>query len=138
MPQEVINRVNQLGKADAQPELRTLYDRMGRLIGNTEITGLPDPINFGPNNNGLTDLDPPTVNYDYGLDEPLNEQEAQEDFPAQDIDPDPQLPHEQEHEPKKNSKIYCLSRCLQNPPPLVGSGEPDGASQISGSSSVAG
>ena len=33
MPQEVIDRVNQLGKAEGQTELLTFYDRTGRLIG---------------------------------------------------------------------------------------------------------
>ncbi len=79
MPQEVIDRVNDLGKADSQPELLTFYDRMGRLIGDTEIPGTQDPEIPGvqdppPNINedGLNDLNPPLVNYDFGLDEPLN------------------------------------------------------------------
>jgi hypothetical protein len=37
MPQEVIKRVNELGKANGQPELLTFYDRKGRLISETEI-----------------------------------------------------------------------------------------------------
>jgi hypothetical protein len=42
MPQEVIDRVNELGKANGQPELLTFYDRKGRLIGETENPGEPN------------------------------------------------------------------------------------------------
>jgi hypothetical protein len=44
MPQEVIDRVNELGKADKQPELLTFYDRKGRLIGESETPGVSDSI----------------------------------------------------------------------------------------------
>ena len=69
MPQEVIDRVNQLGKADAQPELLTFYDRKGRLIGESNTTGATDPAETASNEDGTEDLNPPTVNEDYGLDE---------------------------------------------------------------------
>ena len=44
MPDEIIERVNELGKADRQPQLMTFYDRHGRPIGEIsdyEITGVP-------------------------------------------------------------------------------------------------
>ena len=68
MPQEVIDRVNQLGKADAQPELLTLYDRKGHLIGESQTPGVPDPTETASEEDGINDLIPPTVNQDYGLD----------------------------------------------------------------------
>jgi hypothetical protein len=72
MPQEVIDCVNQLGKADGQPELLTFYDRKGRLIGESKTPGVLDtPENTVPDKDGLGDLTPPTVNYNYGLDETL-------------------------------------------------------------------
>ena len=49
MPQEVIDRVNQLGAADGQPELLTFFDRKGELIGDdAEITGVPDDAGEEP------------------------------------------------------------------------------------------
>ena len=33
MPQDVIDRVNELGRAEGQPELLTFFDRKGRLVG---------------------------------------------------------------------------------------------------------
>jgi hypothetical protein len=50
MPQEVIDRVNQLGKADGQPELLTFTDRKGNLIGDDVV---PDAQTAG------VDLDAP-------------------------------------------------------------------------------
>ena len=38
MPSEVIDRVNQLGKHDDQPELLTFYNRKGDLIGDTKLS----------------------------------------------------------------------------------------------------
>ena len=69
MPQEVIERVNQLGAADEQPEVLTFYDRKGRLIGETKTQGVPDIVNTNipDNEDGLEDLNPPTVNEDYGV-----------------------------------------------------------------------
>ena len=67
MPQEVIDRVDALGKADKQPPLLTFFDRRGLLIGD-----LPSPagINDSQDAFDLGDgLDPPTVNDDYGLDD---------------------------------------------------------------------
>ena len=44
MPQEVIDRVNQLGEAEGQrPEL-TFYDRKGRLIGDLDVTPIGNPV----------------------------------------------------------------------------------------------
>jgi hypothetical protein len=62
MPQEVIDHVNQLGKADAQPELLTFYDRKGRLIGESNTTGAPDPAETASDEDGTEDLNPPTFN----------------------------------------------------------------------------
>lgn len=42
MPQEVIDRVNELGKADSQAELLTFQDKQGREIGDTIQTLNPD------------------------------------------------------------------------------------------------
>ena len=67
MPQEVIERVNQLGVlADDQPELLTFYDQKGRLIGESETPGVPDIVDTDiPNDeDGLQYLNPPTVNED--------------------------------------------------------------------------
>jgi hypothetical protein len=69
MPQEVIDRVNQLGKADSQPVLLTFYDRKGRLIGESNTTGAADPAKTASDKDGTEYLNPPTVNEDYGLDE---------------------------------------------------------------------
>jgi hypothetical protein len=69
MPQEVIDRVNQLGKADAQPELLTFYDRKGHLIGESNTTGAPDPAETASDKDRTEDLNPPTVNEDYQLKE---------------------------------------------------------------------
>jgi hypothetical protein len=67
MPQEVIDRVDQLGRADGQPELLTFYDRKGRLIGESETPGVPDaPEATIPDDDDLGDPNPPTVNYHYG------------------------------------------------------------------------
>ena len=41
MPDEVIKRVNQLGKADGMPELLTFYDRKGEQIGDIVQTAHP-------------------------------------------------------------------------------------------------
>jgi hypothetical protein len=65
----VIDRVNELSKADKQPELLTFYDRKGWcLIGESEIPGVSDDIDTTFSDDGLGDLDPPTVSQDYGLD----------------------------------------------------------------------
>ena len=71
MPQEAIERVNQLGLADRQPELLTFYDRKGRLIGETEHPGVPDIVDTAitEEQDGTEDLTPPAVNADYGLPE---------------------------------------------------------------------
>jgi hypothetical protein len=67
MPQEVIDRVDQLGRADGQPELLTFYDR---FIGKSETPGVPDaPEATIPDDDDLGDINPPTVNYHYGPDE---------------------------------------------------------------------
>ena len=69
MPQEVIERVNQLGAADDQPELLTFYDRKGRLIGETETPGVPDIVDtdIPDDEDGPKGLSPLTVNEVYGV-----------------------------------------------------------------------
>ena len=67
MPQEVIAPVDQLGIADGQPKLLTFYHRKGHLIGEAEIPWVPD---IGDNaitddEDGVKDLNPPTINNDY-------------------------------------------------------------------------
>ena len=37
MPQEVINRVNQLGANDKQPKLLTFYDWKGNFVGDADF-----------------------------------------------------------------------------------------------------
>ena len=70
MPQEVIDQINELGKADGQPDLLTFYDRKGRLISESENPGVSELIDtIIPPDNGLGDFKTPTVNQDYGLQE---------------------------------------------------------------------
>ena len=45
MPQEVIDRVNQLGVNDGQPEVLTFYNSKGDLIGDSDPDALADEIN---------------------------------------------------------------------------------------------
>jgi hypothetical protein len=67
MPQQVIDRVDQLGKADGQPELLTFYGHKGRLTGKSETPGVLDtPDTTILDDDDLGDLHPPTVNYHYG------------------------------------------------------------------------
>ena len=72
MPQEVIDRINELGKADGQerPELLMLYDRKGRLISESENPGVSELIDtIIPPDDGLGDVNTPTMNQDYRLHE---------------------------------------------------------------------
>ena len=95
MPQEVIDRVNQLGKADHQPELLTFYDRKGRLIGESKTAGAPDPVETVSDEDGTEDLNPPTVNEDYGLDE---EHDTDQFIAQEPEEQDQQSPEDQEPE----------------------------------------
>ena len=99
MPDEVIKRVDQLGKSEGQPELLTFFDRRGLVIGETTnpdaqghdpTTDEPDYTNNDPKEEELDGLDPPTVNDDYGLeeevyvthpDEPYEETAEQDESP---------------------------------------------------------
>jgi hypothetical protein len=88
MPQEVIERVNQLGTADGQPELLTFYDRKGRMIGETETPGVPHtPQVNNQEDDGLGDLDPPTVNDEHGVMEQTEIDECVPDIVQQVEDP---------------------------------------------------
>jgi hypothetical protein len=111
MPQQVIDRVNELGKADGLPELLTFYDRKGRLIGDSETSGVSDSTDTTiPPDDGLGDLNPPTASQGYGLDDGLDE--------GQDIDP-PLADTETVHEPEvpDENPIETLDDIdsLQNP-----------------------
>ena len=63
--QEAIERVNQLGLADRQPELLTFCDRKGRLIGETEHPGVPDIVDTAitEKRDGTKDLIPPALKF---------------------------------------------------------------------------
>jgi hypothetical protein len=53
------------------------------LIGNTESTEVLNMETALPDDDGVEDLNPPTVNYEYGQDEELNiQQPFVEDQPA--------------------------------------------------------
>jgi hypothetical protein len=101
IPQEVIDRVNLLGKTQGQPELLTFYDRKGRLIGNdakldTPIAGVIDDVG--------TDAAPIIMPPDIILDaaesviepiEPDDEHIAEEETP--DIEENPAIVHEDDN-----------------------------------------
>ena len=96
MPQEVIDRVNQLGKADHQPELLTFYDRKGRSIGDADAPGVPDIVDTSIQEpqDGTEDLIPPTVNDDYGIIDEPNDAEQPNDIDQPivetvEVEPDP-------------------------------------------------
>jgi hypothetical protein len=119
MPQEVIERVNQLGTADGQPELFTFYDRKGRMIGETEIPGVPDtPQVNNQEDNGLGDLDPPTVNDEYGVMEQTEIYQQVPDIveqvadPTQELevlrDPQAQVPDETHQQPAGSTLSFSL------------------------------
>ena len=105
MPQEVINCVNALGKADGQPDLLTFFDQMGCTIGDTHDPSTPipgmhpedtgahpeDDMNPSDDDDGLADLKPTTTNYDFGhednvgiTDETPNDSEVVEPGPQDD------------------------------------------------------
>ena len=98
MPQEAIEQVNQLGAADRQPELLTFCDRKGRLIGETENPGVPDNVDTAvpDEQDGIEDLNPPTVNTDCGLGEPRDECPPIVETPETDDDPveQPEIPED--------------------------------------------
>jgi Reverse transcriptase (RNA-dependent DNA polymerase) len=71
MPDEVIARVNALGKSENQPELLTFYDRRGLTLGELDLphkieTETPEFDEYDEEADGL---EPPTLNNEYGLDE---------------------------------------------------------------------
>jgi hypothetical protein len=75
MPQEAIERVNQLRTADRQPKLLTSCDRKGLLIGETENPGVPDIVDttVPDAEDRAEDLNFPAVNTDCGIGEPRDE-----------------------------------------------------------------
>ena len=87
MPKEVIDRVDQLGRSEGQPELLTFFDRRGLLIGDTAIPGAQtDIVEYDDYDDEIDGLEPPTANEHFGLDtEPLQEKED---------NPTPMLHHE--------------------------------------------
>ena len=67
MPKEVIDRVDQLGRSDGQPELLTFYDRKGLLIGETDMPGGDDPGTVYDEYDEEADgLEPPALNENFG------------------------------------------------------------------------
>jgi hypothetical protein len=89
MPQEVIDRINELGKADGQPELLTFYGRKGRLIRESEIPGVSELSDtIIPPDDRLGDFNTPTVNQDYGLPE---EQDTDQPLDPNEIDHEPEV-----------------------------------------------
>jgi hypothetical protein len=114
MPQEVIERLNQLGAADGQPELLTFYDHKGRMIGETEIPGVPDtPQVNDQEDDGLGDPDPPTVNDEHGvmeqteIDQHVPDIVEQVEDPTQEPevlpDPQAQIPDETHQQPPEQT-----------------------------------
>ena len=92
MPKEVINRINELGKADRQPELLTLYDHKGHLISESENPGMSELINtIIPPDDRLGDFNTPTMNQDYGL---HKEQDIDLPLESNDIDHEPEVLYE--------------------------------------------
>jgi len=74
MPQEVIDRVDSLGKKQGQPELLTFFDRRSLIIGETESPDEP-PANTNDEFDDEADgLEPPTVNEDYGMQDDIDEE----------------------------------------------------------------
>ena len=66
MPQELIDRVDQLGKSDFQPKLLTFFDRKGRLVGeNKQVYNYLQPAEY---DTGMYNLYPGNTNYDFGVD----------------------------------------------------------------------
>ena len=66
MPQELIDRVDQLGKSDVQPKLLTFFDRKGRLVGeNKQVYNYLQPAEY---DTGMYNLYPGNTNYDFGVD----------------------------------------------------------------------
>ena len=66
MPQEVIYRLNKLGKSEDQPQLLTLFDRNGRIIGENKQS-VPNP-QLSEYDTGMYDLVPVNTNNDFGVD----------------------------------------------------------------------
>jgi hypothetical protein len=117
MPQEVIDQVNELGKANAQPELLTFYDRKGRLIGETENPGVSESIdNMIPPDDGLADLNTPTVNQDYGLPEEQDINSLQ----PNDIDHEPEVHYDNldDIDPLQNPQEHLKPDQPQPPEPI--------------------
>jgi hypothetical protein len=120
MPQEVIERVNQLGTADGQPELLTFYDRKGRVIGETEIPGVVN----NQEDDGLGDLDPPTVNDDYGVMDQTEIDQYVPDIVEQVEDPI------QEPELLPDPQAQVPDETHQQPPEQTSPGVPDQGAPI--------
>jgi Reverse transcriptase (RNA-dependent DNA polymerase) len=112
MPQEVIDRVNELGKAQGQPELLSFFDRKGRMIGDVAELhpdpGVPDQDNPDepemldpPPNDDLQDLDLEPFNQDFGMDE---EDEEPPDDPQHEAPPELELQPDLEPPPEPDQE----------------------------------
>ena len=58
--------MNQLGKAEVQPELLNPFDKKGHLIG--ENNQAVPYLQTSECDTGISDLDPVNTNYDFGID----------------------------------------------------------------------
>ena len=115
MPQEGIDRINKLGTADGQPELLMFYDCKGRLISKSENPGVSELIDtIIPPDDGLRDLNTPTINQDYRLDE---EQDIDLPLEQNDIAHEPEVPYEnlEDIDPLQNPHEH-LEPDLTQPP----------------------
>jgi hypothetical protein len=70
MPQEVINRVNAMGKSDGQPDLLTFFDRKGNLIGDdTDVSPSTDEDVSPPTDDMPPDKPPDTSTVTPGVED---------------------------------------------------------------------
>jgi hypothetical protein len=127
MPQEVIDRVNELGRANGQPDFLTFYDRKGRLIGETGNPGVSESINnMIPPDDGLGDLNTPNVNKDYGLPEEQDINSLQ----PNDIDHEPEVHYDNldDIDPLQNPQEHLEPDQPQPPEPIEPEVSDQGAS----------
>ena len=93
MPDEVIARVNALGKAEGQPPLLTFYDRRGLLIGDLTTPDKiePEETDFDEFDEEADGLEPPTVNDNFGVEDDAPAAPPSTDFYAPTAENDPVL-----------------------------------------------
>lgn len=118
MPQEVIDRVNALGRAEGQPELLTFFYRRGLLIGDLELPGVadndePQEQNVDPYDDKADGLEPPAENQDFGLaddDVMVEDVMVQDDLGARFPYAEIQDPQDQRYQPQDTTgtEIFLL------------------------------